>query len=64
MKNSLSCEKCLDVVELLKRTFKIINNARCILQANAVMNVAEAKKYYPFFGIGASVGVLVAGQVG
>jgi len=32
-------------------------------QANAVMNVAEAKKYYPLFGIGANVALLVAGQV-
>jgi len=32
-------------------------------QANAVMNVKEAKKYYPLFGIGANVALLVAGQV-
>lgn len=28
-----------------------------------MMNVAEAKKYYPFFGIGANVALLVAGYV-
>jgi len=32
-------------------------------QANAVMNVQEAKKYYPLFGIGANVALLVAGQI-
>lgn len=30
-------------------------------QANAVMSVAQAKKYYPLFGIGANVALLVAG---
>ena len=28
------------------------------------MNVREAKKYYPLFGIGANVALLFAGQVG
>lgn len=32
-------------------------------QANAVMNVGEAKKYYPLFGIGANVALLFAGEV-
>lgn len=31
-------------------------------QANAVMNVAEAKRYYPLFGLGANVALLVAGS--
>ena len=31
-------------------------------QANACMNIVEAKKYYPLFGIGANVALLFAGQ--
>jgi len=33
-------------------------------QANAIMNVTEAKKYYPLFGMSANVALLIAGQVG
>jgi AAA family ATP:ADP antiporter len=32
-------------------------------QANAVMSVDQAKKYYPLFGIGANLALLIAGAV-